>query len=480
MITLIASTLFVLIGSYLFRRFTNRVSPNIPYAGSDSLWDRLKVPVEYGIDPVGFLAKQREKLGDVFCVDLFLVKIVFFLGSDGNKVVLRAAEDQLSFWEGLRWLTGGLWDHSLDYLDWPDKSLKSVKLGFLKQDRIIAHGSDTVGLADEYFAKWSKQGDVPLFHSISYLVTAHLFVIMLGEDFYHKHGQELIPAMSQFERDLQHPLLRLLPGALWGWCSAGSRILKSDKRFDQLVRAEVADIYSNPDKHRGRTDYLYFTSQLNGLNYIPVYGNHVMSMIFGGHANAAMSIPWMFLHARRVPGAIELWREEVGLGHDAKKPFLDACFRETARLYTNVSMMRRTKSAVTVAGFDLAPGTMVACSPLASQRNSSVFEKPTSWKPERFLANGAYAEWFQKTEFVHFGLGQHACPGEKLARLLIFDSILKTWLEKYDVEVVGGLEEGTKGIDGVGAEAAWTEENFGTPAVRGKDVRVKITKRMPR
>lgn len=66
----------------------------------------MQVPVAYGKDPVGFLATQRKQLGDVFCVDLFLVKIVFLLGSEGNKVVFRAHEDDLSFWENIKTFIG--------------------------------------------------------------------------------------------------------------------------------------------------------------------------------------------------------------------------------------------------------------------------------------------------------------------------------------------------------------------------------------
>ncbi|TDL19813.1 hypothetical protein BD410DRAFT_830082 [Rickenella mellea] len=55
-----------------------------------------------------------------------------------------------------------------------------------------------------------------------------------------------------------------------------------------------------------------------------------------------------------------------------------------------------------------------------------------------------------------------------------FQMYFEDWMEKYDVDAVGGLEEGTKGIDEVGSKAVWAEENFGTPAVRGKNVRVKV------
>ena len=64
-----------------------------------------------------------------------------------------------------------------------------------------------------------------------------------------------------------------------------------------------------------------------------------------------------------------------------------------------------------------------------------------------------------------------------MARMIIFDFILKTWLQNYDVDVVSGVREGEKGIGGVGVEGAWTEENFGTPNVRGEDVMISVRRR---
>ena len=83
----------------LYRRFTTRVSPTIPYAGEGSLRSRFNALAEYNSYPIEFFKKQREKLGDVFCVDLLLIKVVYVLGVEGNKSVLHAAESELSFWE---------------------------------------------------------------------------------------------------------------------------------------------------------------------------------------------------------------------------------------------------------------------------------------------------------------------------------------------------------------------------------------------
>ncbi|KAI5117570.1 hypothetical protein M0805_005634 [Coniferiporia weirii] len=480
---LIVPTLLVAGIAYAAHKFTTRVSPTIPYAGEDSLAERLRVPVEYGKDPVEFLRRTRKKLGDVFCVDLFAVKIVFALGTEGNKEVLRASEDRLSFFEQIKWSMGPTVSHMIDYPGWNQASLKLVKVALLKQEHLDGYASDCSKLTEEHFEKWTKQEKVPLFRSFSYLIIAYLLVILGGDDFYRRYGDELIPLMAQFERDLQHPILRVTPWSLWKFTGPGGSLFTVCKRFDAIIEVELRDILDNPEKHKGRGDYLYFILSQLGERFAPCYGLHIMSLVFGGHANAAMTIPWLFLHARRTPGALERVREEAVLPSDERKPFLDACLRETGRLYTNTTVMRMTTQKTDIIGHSVPAGTLVACSPLATQRTEredagGVFASASRWDPSRFLDDpDAYASWFRRVEFVQFGLGVHACPGEKLARILIFDLVLKTWMEKYDIEVIGGLEEGVKGIDGVGAEGAWTEENFGTPSVRGEDVIVSVKRR---
>ena len=338
-------------------------------------------------------------------------------------------------------------------------------------------------MTDEHFEKWITNGSVPLFKSVSELVLSYLLVILVGEDFYKRHGAELIPRMAQFERDLQHPILRLVPDSLWGLTRPGAAILNTRARFNELIAVELKDILADPEKHKDRGDYFYYVTTQCGDEHAPAYGSHIMSLVFGGHANAAMTVPWMLLHARRAPGALERLREEALEPEDVRKPYLEACLRETGRLYTNTQMLRMTKESVNIAGHVLPPRTLVACSPLATQRENGVesigiYEDASHWNPDRFTEDpNAYPNWFQRAEFVQFGIGIHACPGEKLARLLIFDLMLKGWAEKFDFDVVSGLEEGKKGIDGVGAEAAWTEENFGTPSVRGGDVIISVRKR---
>ena len=378
---------------------------------------------------------------------------------------------------------------AMNYPGWFKRSIKVLKLGIAKQERLDGYYKAAAPIVHEYFSEWAKEDSVPLFHSFSSLILAINLAFWLGDDFRHKYGAEIIPMMARYESDLLKPILRVLPFSLWGWSGPGSRTFKSQDRFNEIIIAETKERLANPEKYANRTDYLNYLLGHFGGEFQACYGQHIMSLLFAGLANAAMTTPWMFLHARHRPGTIERWREEVLAQDNAsnnqtnlsyeqasfQRPFLEASMRETARLYTNAILMRFTTKEFSVAGHTLPSNTIVACSPLATQRDESLFPDPTTWDPTRFLKDDSYASWFQRAEFIQFGIGQHACPGERIAKMVILDIVMGTWLRGYDIEVVSGLKEGV-GIGGVGIEASWSE-NLGTPAVRGEDVRIRVKRR---
>lgn len=74
-------------------------TPHIPLIGNS---------VSFGIDPVQFLLNQRAKHGDIFLVNLAILRVVFFLGPDGTNAILKGTEKGgISFWAALSFLIGG-------------------------------------------------------------------------------------------------------------------------------------------------------------------------------------------------------------------------------------------------------------------------------------------------------------------------------------------------------------------------------------
>src|SRR5271169_453655 len=73
-------------------------SPHYPLIGNS---------VSYGMDPIKFLLDQRARHGDVFLVDLVVIRIVFFLGPEGTNAILKGTDKSgIGFWSAMEFVIG--------------------------------------------------------------------------------------------------------------------------------------------------------------------------------------------------------------------------------------------------------------------------------------------------------------------------------------------------------------------------------------
>jgi len=206
---------------------------------------------------------------------------------------------------------------------------------------------------------------------------------------------------------------------------------------------------------------------------------HILTVLNGGHTNQTNTFSWSLLHAVRTP-LLETLRNQKS------SDLLEATLRETGRVYTNLMMPRRVTITQEICGHVIPKGSFIAASPLVTARDPVLFPDPDKFQPERWCTPaGTLDDYAIKTAqrmgtSIQFGKGQHACPGEKLVKMLLsiyWGVILGEDGEAgYDVEIVHGLVEG-RGFDGVGVEAAWVEENLGTPFEKDGPLLVRFKER---
>lgn len=210
-----------------------------------------------------------------------------------------------------------------------------------------------------------------------------------------------------------------------------------------------------------------------------VYGHHIVGVLNGGHTNQKATFCWSLLHAARTPLLATLRQTK-------SRALLEATFRETGRLYNNLIVLRRLTTAQTIMGKHIPVDTFVAMSPVVTSQDPNLFPEPEKFRPERWLTpNETFDEEKVKqvarnAESIQFGKGQHACLGEKIARMMILDTWWAIILGNdehpgYDMEIISGIREGV-GVDNVGAEASWAEDNLGTPNLKGPPVMVRFRK----
>lgn len=151
---------------------------------------------------------------------------------------------------------------------------------------------------------------------------------------------------------------------------------------------------------------------------------------------------------------------------------LQACIRETSRLYAGMNTLRlaRRDHEIPGASVKVPAGSVVSISPYLTHHDPQNFVDPESWIPDRWISDDdALIQIDNKTEakFIPFGAGSHRCVGEKMANMITTRTI-ETLLRGYDVE--WAAEKPSEDI---------TSLNFariGSPWLKG-DVRVKLTKR---
>jgi cytochrome P450 len=202
-------------------------------------------------------------------------------------------------------------------------------------------------------------------------------------------------------------------------------------------------------------------------------------VVNGGHTNQTTTFVWSLLHALR-SSLLDALRQQK------TNDLLEATFRETGRLYTSLMLLRRITVPQAILGKHIPKGTFVACSPVVTARDPNLFDEPDKFRPERWLTlagelDDAKLKVVSRSgASVQFGKGQHPCLGEKLGKfmVMVYWSIILGNDEEpgFDVEIVSGVREGL-GLDNVGVEGAWAEENLGTPFEKGDPIMVRFSRR---
>jgi cytochrome P450 len=108
-----------------------------------------------------------------------------------------------------------------------------------------------------------------------------------------------------------------------------------------------------------------------------------MTLLVAGHETTATALAWAFELMLRSPEALARLEQETAEGGEE---YLDAVIKETLRLRPVLPIVGRILTQdVTLGGYELPAGTMVAPCIYLTHRRADVYPEPDRFKPERFL-----------------------------------------------------------------------------------------------
>ncbi|XP_043485630.1 cytochrome P450 4c3-like [Polistes fuscatus] len=227
------------------------------------------------------------------------------------------------------------------------------------------------------------------------------------------------------------------------------RALKIVHNFIDKVIAERKQEWKNnrdkncnkpTKKHQALLDLLLEISSNGTILTDTDIRDEVNTFMFAGHDTTATSISWTLYALGRRPEyqqrILDEYDEIVGSNEITleklnKLIFLDACIKESWRLYPVAPLIARLiKSPVEILGNKIPQGATLLINSYLLHRDKRHFPEPHVYKPERFLPWNPRPPSYA---FIPFSAGSRNCIGWKFATVVVKVFILSI-LKAYHIE----------------------------------------------
>ena len=229
------------------------------------------------------------------------------------------------------------------------------------------------------------------------------------------------------------------PRSPWG------RYVRHRAQTDALLHEQIEErsaVTASREGAEGRDDVLAMLLDARREDGSPLsraeLRDELMTLLAAGHETTATALAWTFhqlaQHPRvqaRVHAELDrvLGGGEVDPEGSSALTYLDAVIKETLRLQPVIGGIGRVLQApMTVAGWDLPAGTMVAPSIYLTHHNAALWPDPSRFDPDRFADPKKVSPY----AFLPFGGGTRRCIGMAFA-LYEMRIVLATVLSRHRV-----------------------------------------------
>ncbi|KAL7917803.1 cytochrome P450 [Trichoderma austrokoningii] len=400
--------------------------------------------VLYGIDPLKFFKKCRDKHGDIFTFILLGKKITCYFGIDGNDFILNGSHEDLNAEDIYSPLTTPVFGSDVVY-DCPNSKLieqkKFVKFG-LTQRALECHvpliEQEVINYIRSNTSFLGMSGMMDVSKSLAEITIFTAARALQGDEVREKLTAEFASLYHDLDMGFQ-PINFLMP-----WAP-----LPHNRKRD-AAHSNMRAIYMNIIENRRKSgiedgsDMIWSLMNCHYKNGTPVPDKeiaHIMiTLLMAGQHTSSSASSWIILHLASRPDITEqLYREQVhNLGHNGKLsplqyadlsqlPLLHNVVKETLRIHSSIhSVMRKVKRPIEIPGtsYVITPDKVLLSSPLITALSDEYFPNAQKWDPHRWRSPEIESDISDnsifkgaKNPYLPFGAGRHRCIGEKFAYL---------------------------------------------------------------
>ncbi|XP_046483858.1 cytochrome P450 4c3 isoform X1 [Neodiprion pinetum] len=434
--------------------------PALPFIGNAF---QLNCPQE---DFFRKLLSWSEKYGDIFLVWVGMRPFIWLYRVESVQPILSSTVHI---------------DKSIEYRylsDWLGTGLVTSDGEKWHARRKLLTSSFHNGVIEKYLGSSIREANVlvsrlraeigkPEFDVVPYAKLAALDVICDTAMGYHMNaqtncGNEYVLAVDKMTSIVQKRFITFWahPDILFNrtsWATEQQAALEVIHNFTNKVIAERkaewklkhdGNFNETPRKRQALLDHLLEVSQCgNTLLTDEDIREEVNTFMFAGHDTVATSVSWILYALGRHPKyqkkILQEYRSVIGCNEITmdglkKLEFLDACMKESWRLYPAVPLIaRQIYSPIKIMKTEVPTGSTVLVNTYILHRDPRHFPRPEVFYPERFLSQNAKPQPFT---FVPFSAGSRNCIGWKFAQMEVKVFILSV-LKAFEVRAVEDEEQ---------------------------------------
>ncbi|MGN6203049.1 MAG: cytochrome P450 [Solirubrobacterales bacterium] len=367
----------------------------------------------YVRDPLGFLAENRERYGDIFSVRFpFFGRIVYVASPElvkavftGSPAVFHAGEANATM------LEPALGPNSVLTLDdEPHLRQRKLLLPPFHGERVRRYGDLIEEVTRREMATWPIGETFALRpHTQRITLTVILRAVFgISDEARIDRATRLIDSFSdRVTTIIRFPFLRRDLGPKSPW----RRFLRAREDLDAFIYEEIALRRAEAGSEE-RDDVLSLLLRARHEDGAPMSDaelrDELVTVVGAGHETTATGLAWAMERLLRNPRALGLLRESLAAGQGE---YLEATVKETLRARpVIIDVARRLTAPATIGGYELPAGSFVVPAIAAVHLREDLYPEPGEFRPERFLDDKAdtYA-------WIPFGGGVRRCAGAAFA-----------------------------------------------------------------
>jgi cytochrome P450 family 135 len=388
----------------------------------------------YARDPLGFLAGQQRRFGDIFSVRFpFFGRLVYVARPDLVKALFTGPADTFHAGEAnATVLEPAVGPNSVLTLDdEPHMRQRKLLLPPFHGERIQRYGDLIVEMTRREMESWPVGEPFALRPHTQRITRAVIMRAVCGV-----HDEARLQRFEQLIDDFARrvgivtsfPMLRRDLGRLSPW----NRFVRSREALDEFIYEEIRLRRAEPG-HEERDDVLSLLLGARDENGVamsdPELRDELVTVLGAGHETTATGLAWAVERLVHSPAAMAKLRASVAAGED---DYLAATVKETLRARpVIVDVARKLKAPATIGGYEIPSGQFVLAAIAALHYREDLFPDPDEFRPERFLDGKA-----DNYAWIPFGGGVRRCIGASFAeyemRLILREFVARAELRAAD------------------------------------------------